>query len=277
MNKIVFSNNFPYRNRNSNKFDNGRVLFFSGSEGMAGACILNIIGANSVGIGYCHVLLPESIYPIVGSNQIDCIYHVDKLNRSDYINELNLYEKVDAISVGSGLNNHPFAKEYFKHILDNFKGPIIVDAYGLTMLSEDEDLYKLNQNLILTPHMGEFSRLCKLSVEDINKDKVNIATNFAVKNHVILVLKGPQTLVVSKDGQVFINETGNEVLARAGSGDVLNGMICGMCARYKNTLDAVKDGVWLHGHIADMYVKDHSKEILNFNIYPEYADKFLRN
>ncbi|MBQ1508530.1 MAG: hypothetical protein IIZ47_03840, partial [Erysipelotrichaceae bacterium] len=88
-------------------------------------------------------------------------------------------------------------------------------------------------------------------------------------------LKGPGTLIVSPDERVTVNNSGNEALARAGSGDVLTGMITGLCALYSDPYQATVDAVWLHGHLADEAVKEHSKEIFDLTEYPRYADRFF--
>ena len=275
MDKQTFFKHYPIRKKDSSKFDNGRVLLISGSYGIAGAAILNIIGARSVGASYIHSLASEDIYPIVASNEITTVYHPDPLKDENYLKQLSLEDKVDAVGFGSGLDNHPFAHRYLCEVLENYKVPIVIDAYGLRLLAEDEGLYSRNEKLILTPHMGEFCRLTHLSKEEIEKDKVNIAINFAKTNKVILVLKGPETLIVSKDGTVNRNNSGNEALARAGSGDVLTGMISGLCGLYDDPLEAAIDAVWLHGHLCDLAVKEHAKETFDLRCYPVYADRFF--
>lgn len=275
MNKETFFAHYPIRKKDSNKFDNGRVLLISGSYGIAGAAILNIIGVRSVGVSYIHSLVSDDIYPIVSGNEITTVYHPDRLLDEDYLNELKLEGKVDSVGFGSGLDNHPFALKYLCDVLNNYDVPIVIDAYGLRLLAENEELYSLNKNLILTPHMGEFSKLVHMSIEEINKDKENIAISFAKANKVILVLKGPETLIFSKDGKVSRNDSGNEALARAGSGDVLTGMISGLCALYDDPYEACVDGVWLHGHLCDMAIREHSKEVFDLRKYPEYADRFF--
>ena len=274
MNKKQFFSHYPIRKKDSNKFDNGRVLFISGSRGMAGAAILNIIGARSTGASYIHSLLPESIYPIVATNEITAVYHVDECNDKNYLKKSNLTEKVDSIALGSGLNNHPFAKEYLKEVL-KAKVPVVVDAYGLRLFAGDKNLYKKINTVIMTPHLGEFSALCNMSVAQIQKGRENIAVNFAKEHNVILVLKGPGTLVVSPAGQVYKNNSGNEALARAGSGDVLTGMIAGLCALYDDPYTATTDAVWLHGHLCDEMIRTHSKEIFDLRNYPQAADTFF--
>ena len=275
--KKEFFSHYPLRKTDSNKYDNGHLLLVSGSKGMAGSAVLNIIGANSVGTGFIHALVEEDIYPIVASKEICAVYHADDLKDHNFIDHLNLYSKVDAIAIGSGLNNNPNARDYFIHILKYFHGPIVVDAYALDLLSEDESLYSLNDNLILTPHLGEFSRMTGLRKESILKDKETIARHFALQYNVTLVLKGPHTMVVSGGAKMFENDSGNEALARAGSGDILTGMIAGMCAIYDDPYQATIDAVWLHGHIADMHAKKHSKEIFDLTTYPQYADEFFRD
>ncbi|MBP5280002.1 MAG: hypothetical protein J6Z03_05925, partial [Erysipelotrichaceae bacterium] len=180
MDEKDFYDHYPVRRADSNKFDNGRVLLVSGSKGMAGSAILNIIGAKSVGTGYIHSLLDETIYPIVAADQVTTVYHPDDLNDPNFIDSLDLYSRVDAIAIGSGLNNNPHAKDYLIHILDNFNKPIIVDAYGLDLLTKDEGLYSRNSNLILTPHVGEFARMINNTKEYVLKDSLAAARYFAV-------------------------------------------------------------------------------------------------
>ena len=273
MDKETFFSHYPVRRKDSNKFDNGRVFLIGGSYGMAGACILNIIGARSVGASYIDVLLPEEIYPIVAANEITSVYHPDDLST----NKINLpaLSKAGAVGFGSGMTNHPKKKTYLEYILKNTDVPLIIDAEGLNLLSEHPEFYSLNCHMILTPHEGEFSRLCGKSIEEIKQNRIEIAIDFAKKRNIILVLKGPDTLIVDKDGTYIINDSGNEALARAGSGDVLTGMIAGLCSMYEDSYQAAADAVWLHGHLADEAIKNHSKEIFDLRAYPQYADEFF--
>ena len=275
MNKESFFQHYPERRDDSSKADNGRVFLLSGSYGMAGACILNIMGAQCSGAGYIDVCLPDDIYPIVAGKQICAVYHPDKLTDPAYLQKLLAPKKADSMAIGSGLNNHPFKKEYLKDLLMLSKVPVIVDAEGLRILAEHEEFYQLNHNMILTPHLGEFSALSGLSIEQIRENRQQSALQFAREKGVILVLKGPQSLIVSPDGQLTVNNSGNSALARAGSGDVLTGMIAGLAALYDDPYQAAVDAVWLHGHLADEALKNHSKETFDLTGYPELADRFF--
>ena len=274
MNREEFFAHYPLRKKDSNKYDNGVVLFLSGSYGMAGAALLNLIGARSVGASYIHSYVPHEIYGVVASKEITAVYHPYDVEDQDLVKELSL-NKIDSVCFGSGINQLIHKKEYLNDFLEKCDVPLIIDAEGLRLLAEDESLYAKNQKLILTPHMGEFSALTHLSIEDIEKNKEEIAVNFAKEKNVILVLKGMNTLVISPEGEVYINDSGNESLARAGSGDVLSGMITGLCALYEDTYTAVKDSVWLHGYLSDMNIRSHSVEVFDLESYPKLADMFF--
>ena len=274
MNREEFFAHYPLRKKDSNKYDNGVVLFLSGSYGMAGAALLNLIGARSVGASYIHSYVPHEVYPIVASKEITAVYHPYDGEDKDLVKELSL-NKIDSVCFGSGINQLIHKKEYLNDLLEKCDVPLIIDADGLRLLAEDEVLYTKNQKLILTPHLGEFSALTHLSVKDIEKNKEEIAVNFAKEKNVILVLKGMNTMVISPEGEVYINDSGNESLARAGSGDVLSGMITGLCALYEDTYTAVKDSVWLHGYLADMNIRSHSVEVFDLESYPKLADLFF--
>ena len=242
---------------------------------MAGACILNIIGARSAGASYIDVCLPDTIYPIVASNEITAVYHPDDCTDSAFLKDIPALKKADAAAAGSGLTNHPFKKEYLKEILETVKCPVILDAEALHILAENEGFYDLSDQMILTPHYGEFAHLVHRPLEEIRENIADLAVDLAMEKKVTLVLKGPKTLIISPSGRVHVNESGNEALARAGSGDVLTGMMAGLCALYHSTYPAAADAVWLHGHLADEAVKRHSKEVFDLTKYPEYADRFF--
>lgn len=276
MNKETFFKHYPKRKDDSNKFDNGRILIIGGSYGMAGSCIFNIIGANSVGSSYIDVYLPKDIYPIVASNQIGAIYHPNVFDDNSFI-DLDAFKKAKAIAFGSGLSNLLDKEKYLELLLKEARVPLIIDAEGLNIISNHNNLLKLNDNIILTPHLGEFMRLTKLSKEEIENNKEEIAINYAKRNNVILILKGLHTLVIDNNGNLYKNDSGNSILARAGSGDILTGMITGLCSLYDNYYDACIDAVWLHGHLADNALKYYSKEVFDLSVYQFLANQFFMN
>ena len=270
MDKDTFFRHYPKRKEDSHKYENGHILLIGGSYGMAGALIFNILGARSAGASYIEVLLPDSIYPIVASREIAAVYHPGK-----DLSGLNSLKKVKAISIGSGMTNDPDKETRLQDVLERTKQPLVIDAEGLRIYAEHPEWGGMRKDVILTPHLGEFSVLTGYPLKEIKEDKVTIAVNYAKEKDVILILKGPKTLIVSPDERVTINDSGNEALARAGSGDILTGMVTALCALYHDPYQAAVDAVWLHGHLADEAVKEHSKEVFDLTEYPHYADRFF--
>ena len=137
-------------------------------------------------------------------------------------------------------------------LLEAARCPVVLDADGLNAAAGGA--FSLNTGggpLILTPHPGEMARLCGLTPAQVNADRPALAARMAREWGCILVLKGHATLVAAPDGVLWANTTGNPGLARGGSGDVLAGMIGGLCAAGLPPLEAAKCGVWLHGAAAD--------------------------
>ena len=267
---------YPLRDPQSNKFDNGVIALIAGSAGMAGACSLNILGARLIGASYIHVIVPKEIYPLVAGKENTCVYHFDdggKLNTE--VIPSGLFKKVKAVGFGSGLTNLPFKEVYLKSLL-NLELPLVVDAEGLRILAKDPYLLHSHRYpLILTPHLGEFASLTALTIEEIKDNKEEIVRKYASDNQIYLVLKGPHTLIASPNGDLYTNHSGNEALARAGSGDLLTGMITGMLGINPDIFNSLKAAVWFHGHLADEAIKTHSKELFDFEqLYP-LADKFF--
>ncbi|MCR4634099.1 MAG: NAD(P)H-hydrate dehydratase [Erysipelotrichaceae bacterium] len=276
MNKEEFFSHYPIRKTDSNKYDNGVVSFVSGSYGMAGAALFNLLGARSAGASYIHSYLPETIYPIVAGNEPSAVYHPYDPEDRDFFKDIVL-RKVKAAAFGSGCDDLAYKENYLKDLIGLCDVPLIIDAAGLRILAQDPELYNEGKTLILTPHMGEFSALCRRPVKEIEEDKMTLAVNYAREHHVILVLKGPETLVIDPKGEVYVNHSGNPSLARAGSGDILTGMIAGLCSLYEDPYQAVKDGVWLHGHLADEALKTGSMEVFDLRLYPWLADRFFHS
>ena len=153
-----------------------------------------------------------------------------------------------------------------------FSVPVIVGhmpTVALRSLAQHPQwLSQPHSEIILTPHVGEFSALCGRSIEEIQADRIRCAEEYAVSHSVTLVLKGADTLIVSPQGLRCVNKTGNPSLAKAGSGDLLTGMIAALAARGLTPMDATCCGVWLHGKAADKAIEKnalytiHHREIL---------------
>lgn len=240
------------RSRDSHKGTYGRVGMLSGSKGMAGAAVLNLNSALRSGSGLVKGLVTESIYTVVEGMSIEAITHPFDENNVNK-NEINieLIEFSDVIATGSGCSNMKNYKMLLEYIIEKSKQPLIIDAEGINKLNLDL-LINHKQNIVLTPHYGEFSRLINKDINYIRENIIEISSEFAAKYDAYLILKGARTVVACPDGQIYINTTGNPGMATAGSGDVLTGIIASFIGQKIEINNALRSAVYMHGLAGDI-------------------------
>ena len=159
-------------------------------------------------------------------------------------------EDYDVISIGSGLSDNPDTKKLILDFLSKNDKPTVVDADALNAIAAS-GFTELNKNTIITPHPREMSRLLNVETSEILSNREKYVLEAAKKFKCIAILKGKDTLVT--DGEdIYTNKTGSSALAKAGTGDVLTGMISGLLAQSKNSLYSAAAGVYLHGLTADI-------------------------
>lgn len=250
------------RNLDDDKFAVGSLLSICGSYGMAGAGIMSAKAALRSGVGLLRMIIPESIYPIMASSIYEAVFCPVKEdtqpNNISFIEKLNLN---NAVVMGSGLSVSPYSKALVKTVLEKAEIPIVLDADGLNIVAENKDLLKsVKAPLVITPHIGEMSRLTGMTTDEINKDRAALALNFARDNNCIVVLKGHITVVASPDGKLMYNKnTGNPGMATGGSGDVLAGIIGSLIAQGSEPYKGAMAGVYIHGLAGDIAVQKLSQ------------------
>jgi ADP-dependent NAD(P)H-hydrate dehydratase / NAD(P)H-hydrate epimerase len=252
---------FPKRKKSSYKYSNGKALLIGGSKGLSGALIMSAMAAIRAGCGGISVAYPESLSPHFGRK----LYDVTKLELEETVNgsisssfrqieqKLN---KTDAILLGPGISTDSKTKSFVFDVIKNCKKPLVIDADALTLISDDVSILNNRNNnneIILTPHIGEFSRLSGLSTEGITANRFESVKEFAKKYNVNVVMKSETTFCCLVNGEIYFNLTGNEALATVGSGDVLSGIIAALLSQTKNVKTAVMCGCYLHGVLAEMY------------------------
>ena len=175
------------------------------------------------------------------------------------------------LSIGCGLSTSFQAKQLFKKAL-KYVGdiPVVIDADGLNILAKTK--IKLPKQLILTPHPTEAARLLNTTTENILEDVQKAAIQISKKYNCVIVLKNHNT-IVSDGAQIYINNSGNSALAKAGSGDVLTGVIAGLLAQGLNLFDASKTGVYLHGLSGELA----SKKLTEYGVMASDLISFLPN
>ena len=238
----------PKREQFSNKSTFGKVLNIAGSEYYTGAAYLSSVSALKVGCGYVALASSPKVLHNVALRSSDIVYlPLEEVKRkiSDF----------DVISIGCGLSTELSVSILFKSMLETFSElsvPVIIDADGLNLLSKMKDGVKLPESLIITPHPKEASRLLKVEIEEIVDKPMQYAKELTEKYNCTTVLKLHSTVVCSKEGEIYVNNTGNSALAKAGTGDILTGMISGFCAQGMDNFEAAKLAVYLHGRAGEI-------------------------
>ncbi len=245
--KDVFSM-LPKRDEISHKGTFGKVLAYVGSHGMAGAAILSGSAILKSGSGMATVAVPDEIIPTIAHEFPSVMTCPLKDDAESVLTEKT--KGADAILIGCGLGTNDETKERVKSLI-NCEKPMVIDADGLNILSENTDLIK-DKNAILTPHIAEFSRLSGVSVADIKKNPVKHLTDFCARFGACVVLKDSVTLICDKSGCLAVNHAPNSGMATAGSGDVLAGIITSMLAQGLSPFDAAVTGVYAHSAAGSM-------------------------
>ena len=236
----------------SHKGTFGRGLIAPGSARYRGAAALCCEGALRAGAGIVTLASVEPVLALTLARTPECTLQPCTPDEEGGISVENLaalrqtLAACTALVLGPGLGGA--AGALGAGLLEAARCPVVLDADGLNAAAGGAFSLKPGGGpLILTPHPGEMARLCGLTPAQVNADRPALAARMAREWGCILVLKGHATLVAAPDGVLWANTTGNPGLARGGSGDVLAGMIGGLCAAGLPPLEAAKCGVWLHG------------------------------
>lgn len=239
-----------HRPKYSHKGTYGHALLVAGSEGKTGAAILGAKSCLRTGVGLLSVKLPQSAWIPLQASLPEAMIHTD-----DTLDAFN------AIGVGPGLGKDDDAQRMVRHLIQDAKVPLVMDADALNILSENKTwLSFLPAKTILTPHPKEFERLFGKTYNSF--ERLELQREMAVKHGIIIVLKGANTSVAMPNGAVFFNSTGNPGMATAGSGDVLTGMILSLLAQRYTPEEAAVLGVYLHGLSGDIAASNLSQEAL---------------
>ena len=246
----------PKRIDFSNKSTYGRVLNIAGSDYMPGAAYLSSVSALKMGCGYCFLCSTERVIDAVAAQTQNIVF-------VPYSNLLENLKSANVVEIGCGLSLTQSAQEVFTDVICNLNSntPLLVDADGLNIISQTPIEFKSKgfKSVVFTPHPKEAARLLDISSEEVIANLELTATKISELYNVIVVLKTHKTIVVSPDGRKYINTTGNNSMAKAGSGDVLAGMISGLIAQKMDVFEAASLGVYLHGLCGDIAAEKLTK------------------
>jgi NAD(P)H-hydrate epimerase len=244
----------------AHKGSNGLGLLIAGSAQMPGAAILAAQAAMRSGLGKLIVHAPTDALSKALIRVPEIISSFDP-NTDCFSSLPDALNNCNTLAIGPGLGKDFCTQNAVCELLKKISYPIIVDADALNILAENKEwLSLLPQNSIITPHAGEFERLVGKTANRF--EKTSIAQDFAQKHRIIVVLKGHYTTIVLPNETVYINTTGNQGMATAGSGDVLTGILLGLLTKGYSPENAAKMGVYLHGLAGDLALENQSYESL---------------
>ncbi len=242
----------------SNKSTFGKVLLIAGSDEIGGAAVLSAKSAFRSGAGMVSVYTSPRNRDVILKEIPEVMVHTYETDLSGLKDQMAW---ADVIAIGPGISHSQTAADMLDLVLRESSLPLILDADALILPAKEPERLNFeasDRTVIITPHLGEFSKLTKKSIDEIKEDLPNACRTFAKKHHVICVLKDARTLI--SDGvKTYMNTSGNSGMATAGSGDVLFGLIASLLGQGLTGLDAAAYGCYIHGLAGESAAKKHGE------------------
>jgi len=252
----------PERKMAVNKGSFGQVMVVAGSVNYTGAAYLACSGAVRAGAGLVTLATARGIQPVLASQLIEVTHYplkeaeygiIAQDSAGEVLAELDRY---DVLLAGCGIGQQEPVAGFIKSLLDGLeeaKVKVVLDADALNILAKQKDWWReLNEEVVITPHPGEMSRLAGITVDEVQQDRIGIARRMAEKWQMVVVLKGAFTVVAAPDGRCLLCDCANPGLASAGTGDVLAGAIVGLLAQSLPLFEAAASGVYIHAAAGDI-------------------------
>ena len=253
--KQLISKIYKPRDQFAHKYNFGHALLYAGSKNMMGAAVLCAKACIRSGAGLASVCVTSGCEAILHTALPEAITTLANNTAKSWL-------KKSAIAIGPGLENTAKNQQLLKKLLSSWRGPLVIDATALSILTSFTSLLSLRKlhPAILTPHTGEFEKLFGKTNNDM--ERLQLATEKAAILNCYIVLKGHYTLIACPNGKHYFNTTGNAGMATAGSGDSLTGIICGLLAQGYTEKESCILGVYLHGSAGDIAAEKFSQEAM---------------
>lgn len=248
----------------SHKGDFGKLFVLAGSEGYTGAAAMTAEAGLRSGTGLVVLGCPSGLNDIFEQKLTEVMTRpLPQVRKKRCLALRGLGEAremvkwADAIAVGPGIGTYHETRDLIFRLIAKLDKPAVFDADALNILAKNMDYLKGHSApLVISPHPGEMSRLTGKTIEQIEKNRIDIALEFADEFNLVCILKGAPSVIAAPSGQVWINPTGNEGMATAGSGDVLTGLIGGFLAQGLMDIDAAVLGCYVHGKAGDLAMEN---------------------
>ncbi len=273
----------PERSICSHKGDFGRVTVVAGSRKMLGAGILTANSAMKTGSGLVTLAVPDSeeqtaqskLKPEIMSWGLDSKNGVFAPTAGKELMDEN-HNNLDVMAIGPGISVNEGTEDVVESVVTNVNCPLVIDADALNILSNKKELLENHGQLrILTPHIGEFSRLTGYSIEKVQEISLELVKEFALKWNSIIVLKGAPTIIGTPDQFAYIVFTGNSGMASGGMGDVLTGIITSLIGQGLTIEEAAIVGVYLHKTVGEKARDDLGEMVMTAEDIWRYLPKAI--
>ena len=267
----------PPRNVNGHKGTFGQALFVAGAAGYYGAPYFAAMSFLKAGGGYSRLAVPKSVAPFIASQGSEIVFVPQKetsagslsIDNKDAL--LSLVSKMDFVVLGPGISLEEETQQLARELAESVQVPLLLDGDGITAVADNLQIVKRRRApTILTPHLGEMSRIMKMGVRQIDDNKVAVLQRACAELGAMIVLKGAHSLIGYPDGDVFINMSGNAGMATAGSGDVLAGTVAAMYGLGLGAEEAVRKGVFIHGFAGDLAAEEIGEDGMTANDILEF-------
>lgn len=272
----------PLRPAYANKGSFGKVLVVAGSKNMGGAAYLSALAAYRMGAGLVKILTVEENREFLQTRLAEAVletYRGEQFHENPEIYRPMLEENcewADVVVLGPGLGKDAYVEALTEMVLTIACTPIVVDADALNMIAAHPYMCGyFTENIIITPHLGEMARLTGKSVRELQQDVPGAAAEYAAHYGITCVLKDAVTAAALRDGRIYINTSGNSAMAKAGSGDVLTGIIAALLAQGMDEMEGTILGVYLHGLAGDEYRKEKGSYGLLAEELADYAGRLF--
>ncbi|SMP36203.1 NAD(P)H-hydrate dehydratase [Chryseobacterium profundimaris] len=266
----VIKSIFKIRSEFSHKGTYGKVNIIGGSYGKMGAAVLSTRAALKAGAGLTFTIAPKCGYEILQTSDPEAMFIE---GGKDFIESFHIDETA-VCGIGPGLGTHEKTAEGFLKFLKSYSKPLILDADALNIIAQNpHHLNLIPEKSIITPHPKEFERL--FGKTENSFQRTVLAKDKSRELKIYIVLKDHHTQIITPEGMVFYNITGNSGLAKGGSGDILTGIVTSFLAQQYTEQEAAILGVWFHGRAAEYASEKHSKEsMLPSDVINEFGNVF---
>ena len=261
--------NLPKREPDVHKGDMGHILLVGSSIGKTGALIMSAKSATRTGSGLVSVGVPQDlnhIFEVALVEEMSIPLDGQKrLSPSCVSQILSMQDKFSALGLGMGMDRYKEGQDIVRGLISRWEKPLLLDADALNNLADSKNLDALRERRIpavLTPHVGEFSRLTGYSKEEVLRNPVDLSVEFSQRYNCYLVLKSSRTVIATPDGWAYVSMFGTPAMAKGGVGDVLSGILTSLMGRGMDLLEALKLGVVLHGLSGQIVAEEKHTESL---------------